>query len=229
MYQVWSVYYGEFLALGIWGMVLALARRILFGNLCREAALENGGKGRMLRAMTLKFEKSYEVKVGICDRDVFVRKYLCQEKKFGIPLERWRRLPERWTGILLCAGVLESAALYYAGFGMRFCLERVLASAAAAAAVRLVILWLETDSLWEQSRVLLLDYVSNTLYPRQTHVYEVFEQPEREAEDAEPAAAVLPENEKSAQGEDAGKRFVLEKEEEKLFQDVLSDFLGSST
>lgn len=229
MYQVWSVYYGEFVALGIWGMVLALARRILFGNLCREAALENGGKGRMLRAMTLKFEKSYEVKVGICDREVFVRKYLCQEKRLGIPLERWRRLPERWTGILLCTGALEFAALYYAGFGMRFCLERVLASVAAASAAGFLILWLEADSLWEQTRVSLLDYVSNTLYPRQTHVYEAFEQPEETAEGAKAAAAVLPENEESVREKDIGKKFVLEKEEEKIFQEVLSDFLGSST
>ena len=35
MYQVWSLYYGEFLVLGVWGIVLALARRILFRELCR--------------------------------------------------------------------------------------------------------------------------------------------------------------------------------------------------
>ena len=28
MYQVWSLYYGEFLVLGVWGIVLALARKI---------------------------------------------------------------------------------------------------------------------------------------------------------------------------------------------------------
>lgn len=229
MYQAWSVYYGEFLVSGIWGMMLALARRILFGGLCREAALENGGKGRMLRAMTLKFEKSYEVKVGICDREVFVRKYLCQEKRFGIPLERWRRLPERWTGILLCAGLLEAAALHYAGWGDRFCLDRFLASAAAAAAVRLLALWLESDSLWIQAQVYLLDYVSNTLYPRQTHVYEGFEEPQKAAEGEKIPAAGSPETGESACPESAGKRFVLEKEEEQLFQEVLSDFLGSST
>ena len=86
MYQVWSLYYGEFLVLGIWGVMLALVRKVLFGRLCRDAALGNGGKGKMLRAMTLKFEKSYEVKVGIHDIPVFVKKYLCQEKKFGIRL-----------------------------------------------------------------------------------------------------------------------------------------------
>ena len=38
MYQVWYSYYGEFLALGIWGILLALVRRVLFGKLCKEAA-----------------------------------------------------------------------------------------------------------------------------------------------------------------------------------------------
>lgn len=39
MYQVWSLYYGEFLVLGIWGVMLALVRKVLFGRLCRDAAL----------------------------------------------------------------------------------------------------------------------------------------------------------------------------------------------
>ena len=64
MYQIWSLYYGEFLVLGIWGLVLTLVRRILFGRLCRDAALGSGAKGKMLKAMTLKFEKSCEVNVG---------------------------------------------------------------------------------------------------------------------------------------------------------------------
>lgn len=85
MYQVWYSYYGEFLALGIWGILLALVRRVLFGKLCKEAALGNGGKGKMLKAMTLKFEKSYELNVGVYDRAAFVGKYLCQEKSLASP------------------------------------------------------------------------------------------------------------------------------------------------
>ena len=133
MYQVWSLYYGEFLVLGVWGIVLALARRILFGELCKDAALGSGGKGRMLKAMTLKFQKSHEVNVGICDMQVFVRKYLCQEKKFGISLGQWRHLPERWTGILFGIGFVEAAALHYLGYEETFCLNRLLAAATAAA------------------------------------------------------------------------------------------------
>ena len=50
---------GEFILLGIWGILLAVCRRRVFQSVCREAALEGGEKGRMLRAMTLKFQKSY--------------------------------------------------------------------------------------------------------------------------------------------------------------------------
>ena len=56
---------GEFILLGIWGILLAVCRRRVFRSVCREAALEGGEKGRMLRAMTLKFQKSYEVHVDL--------------------------------------------------------------------------------------------------------------------------------------------------------------------
>lgn len=221
MYQFWQLYYGEFLVLGIWGTVLAMARRILFGRLCREAALGSGGKGKMLRAMTLKFEKSYEVRVGIHDMSVFVQKYLCQEKKFGIRLGRWGKLPERWTGMILGIGFVEAMVLRYLGSEDLFCLNRFLAAATAAAAVRVASLLLESESLWEQARVYLLDYVANTLYPRQIHVYEGFAEEPAPGEEtgAEPEQKVLKEK----------KGLVLAKEEEQLFQEVLSDFLGSST
>ncbi len=220
MYQVWSLYYGEFLALGFWGIVLTLARRILFGGLCREATLGNGEKGRMLKAMTLKFEKSYEVKVGIHDIPVFVKKYLCQERRFGIRLCRWRQLPERWTGIVLGAGFVEAVILRFLGFGGTFCLNRFLAGAAAAAVVRVSSLWFESESLWEQAEICLLDYVANTLYPRQMHVYDSFAEETAEPQESAETPAEHP-------GQKRG--IVLEKEEEKLFQEVLSDFLGSST
>lgn len=220
MYRFWSFYYGEFLVLGIWGTLLAVIRRILFGRLCKEAALGSGGKGKMLRAMTLKFEKSYEVKVGIHDMQVFVEKYLCQEKKFGIRLDRWRRLPERWTGMVLGAGFVEAMALRWFGQDGFFCLNRFLAAATAAAVIQMTSLWLESESLWKRAQVYLLDYVANTLYPRQIHVYEGFRE---EAEETEEKAGET----REPAGEKKGLH--LEKEEEQLFQEVLSDFLGSST
>ena len=176
MYQIWSLYYGEFLVLGIWGLVLTLVRRVLFGRLCRDAALGSGAKGKMLKAMTLKFEKSCEVNVGIYDIPVFVKKYLCQERKFGIRLGQWRKLPERWTGLILGIGFAEAMVLRYLGYDTIFCLNRFLAAATAAAFVRIAVLWFEADSLWERAQVCLLDYVANTLYPRQVHIYEKFEE-----------------------------------------------------
>lgn len=225
MYQVW-LYYGEFLVLGSWGLVLTLVRRILFGKLCKEAALGENGRGKMQKAMTLKFEKSYEVNVGIYDIPVFVRKYLCQERKLGIRLGRWRRLPERWTALILGIGFVETMVLRYLGFDSSFCLNRFLAAATAAVVVRIAVLWFETDSLWERAEVCLLDYVSNTLYPRQIHVYEKFEET---AEAFEKTAERKAEKEPLPKQKETKKGVGLKKEEEQIFQEVLSDFLGSST
>ena len=229
MYQAW-LYYGEFLVLGIWGTVLTLVRRILFGRLCREAALGSSGKGKMLKAMTLKFEKSYEVHVGVYDMAAYVQRYLCQEKRLGIRLGQWRRLPERWTGMILGIGFLEAMVLRYLGYDNMFCLNRFLAAATAAAFVRVAILWFETDSLWERARVCLLDYVANTLYPRQVHVYEGFSEEEQEARDAaaKESAGKEAEPEKIPAPKASG-GVELDQEEEQIFQEVLADFLGSST
>lgn len=231
MYQAW-LYYGEFLVLGSWGLLLTLVRRILFGKLCKEAALGENGRGKMQKAMTLKFEKSYEVNVGIYNIPVFVRKYLCQERKWGIRLGRWRRLSERWTALILGIGFVETMVLRYLGYDSGFCLNRFLAAATAAVIVRIAVLWFETDSLWERAEICLLDYVANTLYPRQVHVYETFEEA-AEASGAsektvqETAAAKTRTSESKAKETKKGVR--LKKEEEQIFQEVLSDFLGSST
>ena len=215
LYDVWWSYYGEFAALGIWGIFLVLARSILFGKLKKSALLEGGEKSRMLRAMTLKFEKSHEIHVEIQDIPVFVKKYLYQEKGLGIRLLRWRRLPERWTKLILGVGILEAVILYFLGYSSSVCVDRLVASIGAATVVWMALIWFEADSLWEQTEVFLTDYVANTLCPRQNHVYEQFDEVKPDTGDLE--------NEKTL------KPLVLKEEEEKLFQEVLTEFLGSST
>lgn len=228
MYEAW-LRNGEFLILGGIGLLLVLVRRLVFGRLCRDAALGSGAKGKMLRAMTLKFEKSYEVKVEITHLPVFVQKYLWQERRFGISLGRWRRLPERWSMIILCIGFLEALILRRMGWEAAFYRERFLAAIFVWAVLWTLMLLLESDSLWEQAQVSLLDYVANTLYPRQIHVYEGFEEEECEAPVKEPQKkAESPEPGKDREKKPE-KKLVLEKEEERIFQEVLSDFLGSST
>lgn len=166
--------YGEFALLGGWGILLVLMRRIVFGKLCREAMTEGTGNSRMRKAMTLKFEKSHEVHVEIMDIPMFVQKYLSQERRMGVRLFRWRRLPERWTGLIAGVGFLEAAVFHYLGYGTAFCMDRFLMGLAAAVMVRMGILWFETDSLWEQAVICFQDYIANTLKPRQHHIYETF-------------------------------------------------------
>lgn len=269
-YDMWRNY-AEFWFLGVWGFVLALTRRCIFGKLCREAALGGGSKGKMLRQMTLKFEKSYEVHVEIHDISAFVRKYLYQEKRFGVFLGRWTRLPERWGRLTLYTGTAEGLILYFQGNDPLFCLDRALTAALAALAVQTAVLVFESDSLWARAENSLRDYVANTLYPRQHHEYEGFEA-EAAAGNEEPGQAAVPDasghkivpvkaGRNAAPGEagesdapgmagqkavpasdlstapgarnqvqkDGEKGVVLEKEEEQLFREVLSDFLGSST
>lgn len=170
--------------------------------------------------MTLKFEKSHEVHVEIMDIPMFVQKYLSQERRMGVRLFRWRRLPERWTGLIAGVGFLEAAVFHYLGYGTAFCMDRFLMGLAAAVMVRMGILWFETDSLWEQAVICFQDYIANTLKPRQHHIYEAFEQPAKEEPAAEGKATEKPEHKKEP---------ALNQEEEKLFQEMLTDFLGSST
>ena len=216
--------YGEFALLGGWGILLVLMRRIVFGKLCREALTEGTRNSRMRKAMTLKFEKSHEVHVEIMDIPVFVQKYLSQERRLGVRLFRWKRLPERWTGLIAGVGFLEAAVFHYLGYEMAFCVDRFLMGLSAAVVVWMAILWFETDSLWEQAVICFQDYIANSLQPRQYHVYETFEEPAPEIQKAEEKTA-----ETSAGKSGQKKEPALNQEEEKLFQEMLTDFLGSST
>ena len=49
LYDAWWSYYGEFAVLGIWGIILVLARRMIFGKLSKNALLDGGEKSRMIR------------------------------------------------------------------------------------------------------------------------------------------------------------------------------------
>ncbi|MCC8161644.1 MAG: hypothetical protein LIO86_00395 [Lachnospiraceae bacterium] len=207
MYQLWH-YYGEFAALGTWGILLALMRRVLFGRLCRDVAVEGSGGSPMRRAMALKYEKSAELGMEIRDISAFVRRYLGQERRFRIRLPRWRTLPERWGSLTLGAGFLEAVTLHYLGYGRIFCIDRFLAAAAAFALIRMACLWFESGSLWEQAEICLVDYLANTLAPHRQHVREDFEEPPVQEEQAE-------------------NPFALKKEEEQLFQEVLTELLSS--
>lgn len=237
MYQAW-LYYGEFLVLGSFGLLLTLVRRILFGKLCKNAVLGNAAQTKMLKQMTLKFEKSYEVKVGIFDREAFVDKYLYQEKRFGISLARWRHLPERFVFFIIGIGFLEAMILHYLKYENSFCIDRFLAAVMSAVLVHMAVLWFESDSFWKQAKVCLLDYVSNTLYPRQIHVYESFEEekiktkPEAKSQiksETKKVRTKASERPKKELAKAAKKRLNLEKEEEQILTEVIADFLGSST
>ncbi len=216
MYHLW-LYYGEFAALGIWGILLAISRRILFGGLCRDAAIEGNGGSPMRRAMALKYEKSAELGVEIRNVSAFVRKYLAQERRWRIRLSRWRTLPERWGSLTLGVGFLEAVALHYLGYEVIFCADRFLAAAAAAVLIRMASLWFESGSLWEQAEICFVDYVANTLAPHRQHVREGFEEATVQEEQTEEGAS----KEESP--------FTLKKEEEQLFQEVLTELLSSST
>ena len=156
-----------------------------------------------------------------------------------VSLPRWRYLPERLAGIILCVGAVEVALLDWLGYGQGLTWQRGTMALGSAAAVFGLSLLLEVDSLWEQIHILLLDYVSNTLYPRQIHVYEAFEKETDAANSfAKGIKGQLSEKEKLADGQvndEAQKTaqrnataipLTLKKEEEKIFQEVLSDFLG---
>ena len=104
----------------------------------------------------------------------------------------------------------------------------------AASIVRIVTLIYESDSLWIQAENSLKDYAANSLYPRQHHEYEGFDEGTPE-ESAVPAAAGKDQAalQKSAEGEaeqgqkDEEKGLVLEQEEEQIFREVLSELLSS--
>ena len=120
--------------------------------------------------------------------------------------------------LIVSIGVMEAVTFYFLRYSAAVCVDRLLASVGAAVIVRMAILWFETDCLWEQAEVFLNDYVANTLYPRQMHVYETFEEPDTAEKTDAARQKPVPENKSRTP--------VLKKEEEQLFQEVMTEFLG---
>lgn len=120
--------------------------------------------------------------------------------------------------LIVSIGVMEAVTFYFLRYPAAVYVDRLLASVGAAVIVRMAILWFETDSLWEQAEVFLNDYVANTLYPRQMHVYETFEEPDTAEKTDAARQKPVPENKFRTP--------VLKKEEEQLFQEVMTEFLG---
>ena len=120
--------------------------------------------------------------------------------------------------LIVSIGVMEAVTFYFLRYPAAVCVDRLLASVGSAVIVRMAILWFETDSLWEQAEVFLNDYVANTLYPRQMHVYETFEEPDTAEKTDVARQKPVPENKSRTP--------VLKKEEEQLFQEVMTEFLG---
>ena len=120
--------------------------------------------------------------------------------------------------LIVSIGVMEAVTFYFLRYPDAVCVDRLLASVGAAVIVRMAILWFESDSLWEQAEVFLNDYVANTLYPRQMHVYETFEEPDTAEKTDAARQKPVPENKSRTP--------VLKKEEEQLFQEVMTEFLG---
>ena len=96
--------------------------------------------------------------------------------------------------LIVSIGVMEAVTFYFLRYPAAVCVDRLLASVGAAVIVRMAILWFETDSLWEQAEVFLNDYVANTLYPRQMHVYETFEEPDTAEKTGAARQKPVPEN-----------------------------------
>ena len=96
--------------------------------------------------------------------------------------------------------------------------------------MRIAALVFESDSLWIRAENSLTDYVANTLYPRQHHEYEGFEE-EAAPVQKEASDKAASENAPETKTPDAAqvepeKSIVLEKEEKKIFQEVLSELLS---
>ena len=124
----------------------------------------------------------------------------------------------------------EGIILYFLGNDPLLCVNRLLAALLSVSAVRIAALVFESDSLWIRAENSLTDYVANTLYPRQHHEYEGFEEEaepvQKNASDKVIAEGVPETNVSDPVHDEPEKPIVLEKEEKKIFQEVLSELLS---
>lgn len=213
------------LAVGLVGLVSRVVLSKTVRNLVKEAENMGTTSQELLLLIKRKYEAGALVNRSIQNTEVFVERYLHRYQTGGMTLKRIGSITYEMMLCAMILGCIGGVGAYFEEMAIR---QIVLYPAAAVLIVMLLLFceaFLEIEGKLEQLKLMIIDYLENTMEPRLKQ--------QRTDKEEEPKKTKL-EKEKSFDGEIPENAAVNEvtvalawesPEEEKLVKEVLDEYL----
>lgn len=225
--------YGAVYGVALLCMLAILAKGMLsytYHRLIRAAKDMGHSSHRLMKSLRMKFETCYQLKIGVSNVDIFVEKYLCHYRVFGLHLKTWEAFCNLCM-LLSMIGSLASAIL-----AMALELDRYIVFSGLVVGVLGNGVVLVFDCLYgiankrEMLRVDMLDFLENIYKPRlenETFHAQMMEEYQQEYFDEsadKPGKVVNLVPKESETKKDYQIEFT--KEEEEVIRDVIREYMG---
>lgn len=217
-----------FVIMGIGSVCAAIKLAVngIYRRLIREAG-QMGQSGNVLMKMLLKkFETCYELKMGVENVDIFVKKYLNTYKKAGIHLYTWEIFGDVMFGITLLVSLLANLYISFMEYDRKTIVSFLLTGVLVCGVIILEDIFLNIPFKRQRLMVEIRDYLENIYKPRldnQTFRKEEMEEYHREYFDEERAR--LDELLAMKTTEESPVRIQFTKEEEAVIEEVLKEYI----
>lgn len=203
-----------------------LAVNGMYRRLIREAAQMAQSGNALMKMLLKKFETCYELKMGVENVDIFVKKYLNTYKKAGIHLYTWEIFGDVMFGMTLLVSLLLNLYVSFMEYDRRTVVTFLLAGVLVCGMIILEDIFLNIPFKRQRLMVEIRDYLENIYKPRldnQTFRKEEMEEYHREYFDEE--RAQLDELLAMKTTEEPPVRIQFTKEEEAVIEEVLKEYI----
>lgn len=155
----------------ILGLLSKLVLLADYRRLVKEAEHMGQSRNKLMKNMRLRFEASYQVKLGVYNVDTFVDKYVYSHKCLGISLYTWENIGGQLMILCGLLSIFASGGAYFLNCG-----QDVILSTIAVGGIS-VLLLLSAEVLFNIPvkrmllRIHIKDYLENTLKAKYENEY----------------------------------------------------------
>lgn len=217
-------------ALCLVSLIVKVMLRHTYKRLLRAASDMGHSKHRLMKALCMKFETCYKLKIGVPNVSLFVEKYLRHYHVLGIYMRTWEHV-NMLCVILVMAGSMGSSIwnMMQGSESNEVFLPLLTGIIGTGLLLFMDFIW-NTDSQWQLLKVDITDYLENICKPRlENETFHPAELREYQKEYFTEDDKVV--NINSKHSEESKEQIVLPDitftaEEEKVIREVIQEYLG---
>lgn len=208
-------------------LIIKLVTGALYRRLIQAADQMGKSEHPLMKMLLKKFETCYQLKMGVENVEIFVDKYLDSYKVAGMHLYTWEVMGDMVFGITLLTSLLANLYIAVMGVERRTMTEFLFVGIAVCGVIILEDVLLNLRFCRKRLVVEIRDYLENIYKPRlenQTFKTEEMEEYHREYFDEE--RAQLDELLLEKQAEEPQVKIQFTKEEQKVIEEVLKEYMA---